>query len=58
MAEKNTKTNEPKYKAEELAASNHFAKRRDLVMSLLGGGEYTVSEADAKIKEYLERKVK
>ncbi len=58
MAEKTTKTNETKYKVEELATSKRFAKRRDLVLSLLGDGEYTVYEVEDKIKEYLKRKVK
>ena len=58
MAEKNTKTNEPRFTADELASSKRFSKHRDLVKTLLPGGTYTVAEAEAKIKEYLERKVK
>ena len=58
MAEKITKTNEPRFTADELAASAKFAKRRDLVKALLRDGTYTVAEAEAKIKEYLERRVR
>lgn len=59
MAEKVTKTNEPRFTAAELATSKRFSARRDLVITLLGDGKtYTIAEAEEKIEKYLKGRVR
>lgn len=50
---------EPVFTKESLVNSKRFRNERDLVSALLeDGAEYTVSEVENKIAEYLKGKVK
>ena len=57
MAKKDEATiavvSEPCFEKEQLVASKRYAKRRDLISSLLTDGEkYTCSQVDAMIEDY------
>ncbi len=48
-----TVTNEPCYDKAQLVASARYARRRDLISSILADGEkYTISQVDSMIAEF------
>lgn len=51
--------NEPKFPKDTLVNSKRFKHNRDIVSAVLKDGvEYTVSEVEIKIAEYMKGKVK
>ena len=58
-AKKKIATTEPKFTKEALVNSKRFRDERDIVTALLeDGAEYTVSEVEVMVTNYMKGKVK
>ncbi len=54
-----TASTDPVFTKEQLAASQKYAHKSDLVMAVLAEGKtYTIAQADAAIQAFLEKEVK
>ena len=47
------KSEEPKFSKQQLYKSKMFSERKDLIAALLPEGEYTISEAEETINNFL-----
>ena len=48
---------EMKYTANELCGSEKFRHRKDALLAILGDGEYTVADAEARLDAFMTREV-